>query len=128
MFCTTCGTPLPEGTRFCTTCGASAYFAPAPIPAPTPTPVTNDLPSFNPIQNVGNVPPSFPAFNEPQPMAAPVIPQPIATKKADYEYKVVTGVSLNEVEAKLNEYAAEGWRVVSVNYGLKEAIILERKI
>lgn len=42
MFCTRCGSELPDGTRFCTKCGAEQKSAPAPDPAfesKTPEPV-----------------------------------------------------------------------------------------
>lgn len=131
MFCTTCGTPIPEGSRFCTTCGAPAYAMPSPAPAPAPA--NGDLPAFNPFQNPGAVPPPFPNFNEQQPAPQPIPPQPMPprpapARKAMFEYKVVYGITTEELEDKLNEYAAEGWRIVPVSYGSKESIIFERKL
>jgi len=39
MFCSSCGTDLPEGTAFCTGCGRKqAAVAPAPSPAAAPNP------------------------------------------------------------------------------------------
>lgn len=44
MFCTQCGTQLPDGSKFCTGCGAKIEVAPAPAAAPQPEPAVEEAP------------------------------------------------------------------------------------
>ena len=53
MFCTQCGTKLPDDARFCTNCGASvASKAPAPAETQTAEPVPAQAPAVNPGETV----------------------------------------------------------------------------
>lgn len=109
MFCTTCGTQIPDGNRFCTNCGAPVNSAPAPAPF-----------AAAPVNNGFAAPSASVAENAPVINAAP--------SAAEYEYKVVNGIMTSDLESKLNEYAAEGWRTVCADFsGLTASIVLERK-
>lgn len=53
MFCTQCGTKLPDDARFCTNCGASvASKAPAPVETQAAEPVPAQAPAVNPGETV----------------------------------------------------------------------------
>lgn len=53
MFCTQCGTKLPDDARFCTNCGASvASKAPAPAETQAAEPVPAQAPAVNPGETV----------------------------------------------------------------------------
>ena len=53
MFCTQCGTKLPDDARFCTNCGASvASRAPAPAETQAAQPVPAQAPAVNPGETV----------------------------------------------------------------------------
>ena len=53
MFCTQCGTKLPDDARFCTNCGASvASKAPAPAETQGAEPVPAQAPAVNPGETV----------------------------------------------------------------------------
>ena len=53
MFCTQCGTKLPDDARFCTNCGASvASKAPAPAETQATEPVPAQAPAANPGETV----------------------------------------------------------------------------
>ena len=50
MFCSSCGTDLPEGTAFCTGCGRKQVSeAPAPAPSPVAAPNPNYAPEQLPV-------------------------------------------------------------------------------
>lgn len=53
MFCTQCGTKLPDDARFCTNCGASVVSkAPAPVETQAAEPVPAQAPAVNPGETV----------------------------------------------------------------------------
>lgn len=57
MFCTQCGTKLPDDARFCTNCGASvapkaATQAPAPAETQTAEPAPAEAPAVDPGETV----------------------------------------------------------------------------
>lgn len=39
MFCTSCGSKLPDNARFCTSCGTPVTLPPVPVAVPSPAPV-----------------------------------------------------------------------------------------
>ena len=53
MFCSNCGTQLPDGTKFCNNCGAQQAAASNPAPA---QPVSEPLPPVQPVQPVQPAP------------------------------------------------------------------------
>ena len=104
MFCTTCGTQLPDGSAFCTACGAT--FAP---------------------QNFQN--PTQPTYNAPPPPQAAEqgmnfdfnTNTATASNSVRYEYKVLSQKDKwfsgkfdpAILEQAINAYAQQGWRVIS---------------
>jgi uncharacterized RDD family membrane protein YckC len=64
MFCTRCGTNLPQGAAFCPSCGSPVTTggeAPAPGPAP-PTPATTVLPATGPPALPRGATPAYSGF------------------------------------------------------------------
>lgn len=75
MFCTQCGTKLPDGARFCTNCGASvapkaATQAPAPAETQTAEPAPAEAPAVDPGETVVTLDAVEPE-SEPAPAPAP---------------------------------------------------------
>lgn len=68
MFCTTCGSEIPEGSKFCTSCGAPVASRPAPEPAAEPAPVPAPTPASAPEPKPTPVPAPAP---DPVPPARP---------------------------------------------------------
>ncbi len=53
MFCSNCGTQLPDGTKFCNNCGSQQAVAANPAPS---QPVSEPLPPVQPVQPVQPAP------------------------------------------------------------------------
>ena len=72
MFCTSCGSQVPDGTTFCPNCGAQMPVANAPEMPQTPAPAPMPAPSFQqPDQQAG--PQQFPGANQVNPAPGPVV-------------------------------------------------------
>ena len=65
MFCSNCGTQIPEGSLFCGNCGTKVEAQPAPQPAPQPAYEAVQQPAYQAVQQ--------PAYEAPQP--AYTVPQ-----------------------------------------------------
>ena len=63
MFCSNCGTQIPEGSLFCGNCGAKVEAPTAPQPAPQPAYEAVQQPAYEAVQQ--------PVFIAPQQSAAP---------------------------------------------------------
>jgi hypothetical protein len=79
MFCTKCGSPMPEKSRFCGKCGnpvSPQVPAPGPAVPPPPSPPGPPVPPPPPPQQAGPViPPPGPVIPA-QPPTRPVVPPP----------------------------------------------------
>ena len=103
MFCTQCGTKLPDDARFCTGCGApvapkSATQAPAPAEAQAAEPTPVETPVADPGETVVTLDAVEPTSEN----ASAVEPAPAATPAVDPGETVVT---LDAVESSANAEA-----------------------
>lgn len=82
MFCSNCGTQIPEGSLFCGNCGAKVEAQPAPQPAPQPAYEAVQQPAYEAVQQ-----PAYQAVQEPVYVAPqqPVQVAPVVNNANDPE-------------------------------------------
>lgn len=117
MFCSKCGTQVPDGSVSCSNCGAplsAPNVAPAAAPAPAPAPVA---PAPAPVQPVQQAPAAPVAV-------APVAVAPVAAApKAPANFDLDIGGFFKDffsspVDAVLNRAKPSGWLLGLIGAGL----------
>ncbi len=121
MFCSKCGTQVPDGSVSCSNCGAPLSAPTAPV-APAPAPVA---PAPAPVQPVQQAP-AAPVGVAPVavPVAAPVAAAPKAPSNIDLDVGgFFKDFFSNPVDSVLNRAKPSGWLLGLIGAGL--FVILE---
>ena len=84
MFCTKCGSELPDGAKFCTNCGAQVTFVTAPPPA-APAAPAQPVVSAAPVQPAAPAMPAQPAAPAPQQAQPGAWQQPRPTQPGSWQ-------------------------------------------
>ncbi len=69
---------------------------------------------------------AFPVVEEAPAEESVAVAAPVAASA--YEYKVLKGLALNELEAVLNEEGRNGWKVIGFECGMGAVVVLERPL
>ncbi len=72
MFCTQCGTKLPDGSKFCTNCGAKMEIKAAPVTAPVEEPVKEEAVPVEEVVKEEAAPVEEPVKEEAAPVEEPI--------------------------------------------------------